>query len=148
MREALAGHRLELDVPEDLPLVAVDYLQVDQVFTNLLSNCLKYAPPGTVIGVRAWAAGDDSLQVEVSNEGPTVPPEHIERIFDKFYRVTNADRVTGTGLGLSICRGILEAHGGRIWGENRPAGFAFRFTLPLTWDGLPAPLPPLEAEGE
>jgi two-component system sensor histidine kinase KdpD len=148
MREALAGHRLELDVPEDLPLVAVDYLQVDQVFTNLLSNCLKYAPPGTVIGVRAWAAGDDSLQVEVSNEGPTVPPEHIERIFDKFYRVTNADRVTGTGLGLSICRGILEAHGGRIWGENRPAGFAFRFTLPLTWDGQPAPLPPLEAEGE
>jgi len=148
MHDPLAHHRLELDVPEELPLVAVDYLQMDQVFTNLLSNCLKYAPPGTAVGIRAGVVSEGWLQVEVTNEGPPVPAEHIERIFDKFYRVTHADRVTGTGLGLSICRGIVEAHGGRIWGENQPGGFAFRFTLPLTLEGHP-PLPsPHESEPE
>ena len=75
--------------------------------------------------------------VRVSNQGPQVPAEHLERIFDKFYRITAADRVTGTGLGLSICKGIIEAHGGRIWAENLQDGFAFNFTLPLSLDGTP-----------
>ena len=61
-----------------------------------------------------------------------MPNEHLERIFDKFYRVIAADRVTGTGLGLSICKGIIEAHGGRIWAENASERFFFNFTLPLT----------------
>jgi two-component system sensor histidine kinase KdpD len=147
VREGPGGHRIKIDVAEELPLVAVDYLQMDQVFSNLLNNCLKYAPPGTTVGIRAHAPDEAWLQVEVTNEGPPVPAEHLERIFDKFYRVTHADRVTGTGLGLSICRGIVEAHGGRIWGENRPAGFAFRFTLPLTWEGQP-PRALFEAEAE
>jgi two-component system sensor histidine kinase KdpD len=90
--------------------------------------------------------------VQVSNEGPPVPAEHLDHIFDKFYRVNAADRVTGTGLGLSICKGIVEAHGGRIWVENLPGGPAFNFTLPLTWDGAPPPrVPPqllLEAEDD
>ncbi|HSB91008.1 MAG TPA: ATP-binding protein [Anaerolineales bacterium] len=147
MGAAFADHRLEVDVPDELPLVAVDYLQMDQVFTNLLSNCLKYAPPGTAVAVRAHPLADGWLDVEVTNQGPPVPAEHIERIFDKFYRVTNAERVTGTGLGLSICRGIIEAHGGRIWAENRPGGFAFRFRLPTTFEGHLPPAP-LEAEAE
>jgi two-component system sensor histidine kinase KdpD len=142
MGAAFAGHRLEVDVPDELPLVAVDYVQMD-----LLSNCLKYAPPGTAVAVRARPPSDGWLEVEVTNQGPPVPAEHIERIFDKFYRVTNADRVTGTGLGLSICRGIIEAHGGRIWAENRPDGFAFRLRLPTTFEGHPPPAP-LEAEAE
>jgi two-component system sensor histidine kinase KdpD len=73
--------------------------------------------------------------IQVTNQGPPVPQEHLERIFDKFYRITDAERVTGTGLGLSICKGIIEAHGGRIWAENLPGRFAFIFCLPLTWHG-------------
>ena len=75
----------------------------------------------------------------MQNQGPPVPPERLEHIFDKFYRVNAADRVTGTGLGLSICKGIVEAHGGRIWAENLPTGLAFNFTLPLTHAGAPVP---------
>ena len=81
----------------------------------------------------------------MTNQGPPVPEEHLERIFDKFYRVTEADRVTGTGLGLSICKGIIEAHGGKIWAENEPCCFVFHFTLPLTLDGA-LPEAPKEAE--
>jgi two-component system sensor histidine kinase KdpD len=88
------------------------------------------------------------VQVQVSNQGPHVPLEHLERIFDKFYRTTNADRITGTGLGLSICKGIIEAHHGRIWAENLTNGMAFNFTLPLIWDGaLPSQLP-IDTENE
>jgi len=145
MRLALASHRLEIDVPDELPLVPADYGQLDQVFTNLLSNALKYAPAGTTVRVQAWEAGGGTMRVAVQNEGPPVPPEHLEHIFDKFYRVTAADRVTGTGLGLSICKGIVEAHGGRIWAENLPAGLAFNFILPLAWEGAPAPRPAPEA---
>jgi len=82
----------------------------------------------------------------VKNQGPPVPAEHLDHIFDKFYRVTAADRVTGTGLGLSICKGIVEAHGGRIWAENLPDGFSFNFTLPLTWAGAQPPRLPPETE--
>ena len=146
MRPLTGQHQLEIAVPEDLPLVPVDYVQIEQVFTNLISNCLKYAPPHTLIRVQARPNGSGLLLVEVSNQGPTVPEQDLARIFDKFYRITAADRVTGTGLGLSICKGILEAHGGRIWAENLPVGLAFKFTLPLTWDGSPPPSLPPEAE--
>lgn len=146
MRHAAESHRLVVDIPEDLPLVPVDYVQMEQVFTNLISNSIKFAPPNTVVRVQARAQQDGSLLVKVSNEGPTVPDEHLDRIFDKFYRITAADRVTGTGLGLSICRGIVEAHGGRIWAENLPDGFAFNFTLPLGLDGVAAPWLPTEPE--
>jgi two-component system sensor histidine kinase KdpD len=137
MGHAFASHRVEIDVPEDLPLVPVDYVLIEEVFANLLSNCVKYAPPGTTIGVRARAPDDSQVQVSIRNQGPPVPAEHLDRIFDKFYRVTAADRVTGTGLGLSICKGIIEAHGGRIWAENLAHGLEFHFTLPLRGDDLP-----------
>jgi two-component system sensor histidine kinase KdpD len=147
MRHLAEEHKLEIDVPESLPLVPVDYVQMEQVFTNLVSNSLKYAPANTVIRVRAHVE-DEVIHVQVSNQGPQVPPEHLERIFDKFYRITAADRVTGTGLGLSICKGIIEAHGGRIWAENVSDGLAFNFTLPLTWDGAKPPQLPMDTEAE
>jgi two-component system sensor histidine kinase KdpD len=147
MRHLAEEHRIEVDVAENLPLVPVDYVQMEQVFTNLVSNSLKYAPEKTVIRLRAIVEGA-SLHVLVSNQGPQVPSEHLERIFDKFFRITDADRVTGTGLGLSICKGIIEAHGGRIWAENLPDGLAFNFTLPLTWDGAPPPQLLMETEDE
>ncbi len=147
MRRVLEHHRLEVDIPEELPLVPVDFVQMEQVFTNLISNSVKFAPAGTVIRIRAEAADRKEMLVQVSNQGPQVPAEHLDRIFDKFYRITAADRVTGTGLGLSICKGIVEAHEGRIWAANLPDGFSFNFTLPLTLDGtLPPELPP-EPEG-
>ena len=145
MKNLSTTHQLEFDVPESLPLVPVDYVQMEQVFTNLISNSLKYAPTDTVVCIRARVEAE-SVHVQVSNQGPQVPSEHLERIFDKFYRVTAADRVTGTGLGLSICKGIIEAHGGRIWAENVPDGLAFNFTVPLTWDGASPPQFSIEPE--
>jgi two-component system sensor histidine kinase KdpD len=100
---------------------------------------LKYSPPGTTIRICARTGEGSLVVVQVSNQGPQVLQEHLERIFDKFYRITASDRVTGTGLGLSICKGIVEAHGGHIWAENLPDGFAFNFTLPSILDSLSPP---------
>ena len=147
MKHLAEEHRVEVDLPESLPLVPVDYVQMEQVFTNLVSNSLKYAPANTLIQIHAEVQSD-SIRVQMTNQGPQVPPEDLERIFDKFHRVTAADRVAGTGLGLSICKGIIEAHGGRIWAENLPDGLAFNFTLPLTWDGAPPPHLPMDTETE
>jgi two-component system sensor histidine kinase KdpD len=142
MHHMLENHKLEIDLPEDLPMLPMDYVQIEQVFANLLSNSVKYAPANTMIRIQA-SRRDMEVLVEVCNQGPQVPQEHLERIFDKFYRITAAERVTGTGLGLSICKGIIEAHGGHIWAENLPDGFAFKFTLPIALDGVfPPPLPP------
>ena len=146
LRTSSEQHTLVVDIADDLPFVPVDYVQMEQVFDNLVSNSLKYAPVNTTIHIRARKQEDDTLLVTVANQGPHVPEEHLQRIFDKFYRVTDADRVTGTGLGLSICKGIIAAHGGRIWAENLPDGFAFNFTLPLTLDGAPPPDLLLESE--
>ncbi|MBL8093339.1 MAG: DUF4118 domain-containing protein [Anaerolineales bacterium] len=139
-------HHLAVDVPDDLPFVSVDYVQIEQVLTNLLSNSLKYAPPNSTIKITATEREPGSVEVTVVNQGPPVPAEHLERIFDKFYRVNAGDRVTGTGLGLSICKGIVEAHSGRIWAENVPGGFAFHFTLPTTQDGQAPPRLPSDLE--
>jgi len=139
MRTTLRNHRLEVDVSEDLPLVPVDFIQIEQVFANLLSNSAKYSSAGTTIWIRARPGAGRELLVEVENQSPPVRDEDLGRIFDKFYRVTSADQVTGTGLGLSICKGIVEAHGGRIWAHNNPAGLVFSFTLPLLSGGLTLP---------
>jgi two-component system, OmpR family, sensor histidine kinase KdpD len=137
LKQAARQHRLQIAVPDDLPLVPVDFVQVQQVFINLIGNSLKYAPEGTTIRVEAQRR-DREVVARVINQGPPVPEEHLDRIFDKFYRVTAADRVTGTGLGLSICKGIVEAHGGRIWAENLLDGLAFNFTLPLAVKDMPS----------
>jgi two-component system, OmpR family, sensor histidine kinase KdpD len=142
LRHATQTHTLAVDVPDELPLVPADHVQLDQVFTNLIENSLKYAPPGSTITLCA-AAAPGWLQVRVQNQGPPVPNDHLPHIFDRFYRVQAADRVTGSGLGLPICKGIVEAHGGRIWAENLPEGLAFNFTLPLAWgDSRPPRVPP------
>jgi two-component system sensor histidine kinase KdpD len=125
----LNGHTLDVRMPEDLPLVPFDPLLVEQVLTNLLENALRYTPPGTPVELTARMQGAGVL-VEMADRGPGIPEGQQERIFDKFTR----GKVPGggVGLGLSICRVIIEAHGGRIWAENRPGGGAvFRFTLPV-----------------
>jgi two-component system sensor histidine kinase KdpD len=147
MKHLTVDHKLIVDLSETLPLLPLDYVQMQQVFTNLVSNSLKYAPANTAVSIRA-RVDDETITVQVSNQGPQIPPEHLDRIFDKFYRITAADRITGTGLGLSICKGIIEAHGGHIWAENIPDGLAFMFTLPLTWDGIKPPQLPIDSENE
>lgn len=141
LHRSLENHHLQVDVPEDLPLLPVDYVQMEQVFTNLITNSVKYAPQETTIFISAHKLEEDqAIQVQVANEGPPVAQDHLERIFDKFYRVTQAESITGTGLGLSICKGIVQAHGGRIWAENLPGRLAFNFTLPLSWKGMSSPV--------
>ncbi len=126
----LREHRIQTAFPPDLPLVLVDGVLLEQVMLNLVENATKYAPLGTVIELSA-SASDQEVIVEVADRGPGVPPGEEARIFDKFYRAQPA-REGGVGLGLTICRGIVEAHGGRIWVEHRTGGgAAFRFAIPL-----------------
>lgn len=134
MRKQLENYQVEMNLSKSLPLVPTDFVMMGQVFLNLISNSIKYSPPDSMISIYAYKE-DEHLHMELANQGPHVPEKHLERIFDKFYRVTEAERITGTGLGLSICKGIIEAHGGKIWAENRVDRFVFHFTLPLTLDG-------------
>src|SRR6266542_2056010 len=136
---ALRDRSVHTDVAKDLPLTPMDDVLVEQVLINLLENAVKYTPAGTAIDVRAWAE-DDRVMVEVADRGPGLAAGDESRIFEKFYRGAAPDS-RGAGLGLAICRAILEAHGGRIWAQNRPDGGAVvRFSLPV--DGTP---PRLEA---
>ncbi len=130
LKEQAKNHTVILEIQEEFPLVNVDFVQMQQVFTNLLTNSLKYAPPGSEIRISSRQAAQSAM-VTLTNHGPNLPPDQLERIFDKFYRTDASSRVTGTGLGLSICKGILEAHAGRIWAENLPDGMAFHFRIPL-----------------
>jgi two-component system sensor histidine kinase KdpD len=141
-----AEHQIVVEIPEDFPFVPVDFLQMEQVFTNLLNNSFRYAPAGTAIRILARTEKESQALIRVENQGPPVDEQHLAGIFEKFHRISASDTVTGTGLGLSICKGIIEAHGGQIWAENLPAGFAIDFTIPLTMDGKLAAQPPAEVE--
>lgn len=134
--ERLKSHHVQVALPEDLPLVPIDELLIEQVFINLLENASKYTPSGTAIVVSAWPE-PDAVVVEVSDQGPGIPPAEQDVVFHKFYRLPREERGSGSGLGLTICRGIVGAHGGRIWAEAAPGGgAAFRFTLPLIGPAL------------
>jgi two-component system sensor histidine kinase KdpD len=126
----LDGHPVSTTFPRDLPLVLADGVLIEQVLVNLLENAAKYSPPNSPIEVTA-TVNDDAILTEVADRGFGIPSGEEARIFEKFYRI-HPDREGGVGLGLTICRGIIEAHGGRVWVENRSGGGSvFRFTLPL-----------------
>lgn len=146
MRNQLQLNPIEYHFDKDLPLVPTDYVMMGQVFTNLFSNSVKYAPPSTPIRISAGTS-EGTVWVKLTNQSPHVAEEHLVHIFDKFHRVTEADKVTGTGLGLSICKGIVEAHGGKIWAENQPEGFVFNISLPVTLDGALPSIPKDEMDG-
>jgi len=127
----LGGRSLHIGVPDDLPLVSIDLVLMTQVMVNLLDNACKFTPDATTIDISARRSGD-WLCLEVADRGPGVPEADVTRIFDKFYRVPVPEGVAGTGLGLSICRGIVEAHGGRIAAHNREeGGLVVTVALPL-----------------
>jgi len=126
------GITLSLQPADGLPLVSADGVRMDQVFTNLLANALKFTRHGGQITVVVHERLNDIL-VQIRDSGMGVPPEHLDRIFDRFYRVPlpAGERVEGSGLGLSICKAIVEEHGGQIWVESTVGtGSTFSFTVP------------------
>jgi two-component system sensor histidine kinase KdpD len=129
LRPLVAPHALTLDLPDELPPVHVDYSEVDQVLTNLIENAAKYSPLEAEITVSATVR-EGALLVNVADGGPGISAEAMPRLFEPFFRATGVQR-GGSGLGLAVARGLVEAHGGRIWAENRPQGGAsFSFEIP------------------
>ena len=130
-----AKNSIEIDLPADLPPVAADGQRVVQVLTNLLSNASKYSPASSTIRVTALQEGSH-VAVTVADEGRGVSAEDLSKLFRKFLRISGTDgkpEVGGEGLGLSVCKGIVEAHGGRIWAESDGPGLGTRltFTIPV-----------------
>jgi len=136
--ELNSGCQVERDLPADLPLHYVDPDRLIQVLWNLLENASKYALPYSSIKVEARWSGTEVL-IGVADRGPGIPAGEREKIFQHFYRLGRDHRAhtQGSGLGLAICRGIVQAHGGRIWVEDRPGGGSvFRIALPLPPDSI------------
>jgi two-component system sensor histidine kinase KdpD len=144
LTERMAGHRVIVELPDDLPLVRVDAALLEQALGNLLENCAKHTPAGTVVRVRAQCDAKEVVVTVEDYSGGLAEPE-LERVFAKFHRGTVEGGGTDIGLGLAICRAIVRLHGGRAWAERVPAGgTAFRFTLPLE----PAPAMPQETAAD
>lgn len=130
MPNQLQGRQVKRSIPDNLPPLAIDLTLMVQALVNLVDNAVKYSPAHTLIEIEAYLAQPDVI-ITVQDRGPGLPEGELEHIFSKFYRL-NAGSIGGTGLGLSIARGIVEAHNGRIWAENRPGGGAiFSIALPI-----------------
>jgi two-component system sensor histidine kinase KdpD len=147
LRPLTAPFDVVLDVPDDLPPVLLDYVQIDQVLSNLIENATKYTPAGAEIHISVDRSNDE-LRIRVADRGPGLPVSALGRVFDPFFRVDGNGRAdaarprpAGTGLGLAVARGLVEAHGGRIWAENRPGGGAcFIIALPAS-ESVESPSP-------
>jgi two-component system sensor histidine kinase KdpD len=125
------GHPIDVNLPDNLPFVFVDNDLIVHVFFNILDNAIKYSAPGLPIEIEARQL-DSEIEVSVADYGAGIPAQDLKRVFDKFYRVERPESVSGTGLGLSIAKGIVEAHGGRIFAENRrQKGTEIHLTLPI-----------------
>jgi two-component system, OmpR family, sensor histidine kinase KdpD len=121
MRPRLVRHTVAADLPSDLPDVSVDPVQLDQVLTNLLENAGRHAPEGSEIRVSVqWIR--DAVQVRIADQGPGIPMDERERVFEAFYRGSSSPETPGSGLGLAISKAVVVAHGGRIWIESGPEG--------------------------
>ncbi len=127
------SHWFVVDLPAQLPRVWADPRRIRQVLNNLLENAIKYSPNGGQITITCEVEGD-FVVVSVADQGQGIAAEHFGRVFERFFQVDSAStrKSGGIGLGLAIAKGIVEAHGGRIWVESVPGqGSIFRFTLPL-----------------
>jgi two-component system sensor histidine kinase KdpD len=134
------GHQIEMWLDDDLPSVNVDERALVEVVYVLVDNAAKYTAADSMIKVAASASKNHTVRVIVEDQGPGIPPELRERVFDKFFRATSdSDHVkpSGTGLGLAIAQGIVEAHGGRIWIEEGSDGRGARFVVELPTDEQP-----------
>ena len=125
-------HEIKVNVPDDFPLVPMDFTLIVQVVVNLLDNAVKYSPKASLIEVSASLV-DDKARLQVADRGVGIPSDDLIRVFDKFYRVQRPESVSGTGLGLSISKGIIEIHHGNIYASTREGGGTIiTIELPLT----------------
>ena len=132
-RDRLEDHPIKIDLPDNLPLVPLDFVLIGQVLVNIIDNAVKYSPPASPIEIRVRIVSEPLLTnsfvvITIADRGVGIPKDDLVRVFDKFFRVQRPDysgtgsSVSGTGLGLSICKGIVEAHKGSIRAENRRGG--------------------------
>jgi signal transduction histidine kinase len=131
--EDLAGARgvtLLTELPDHLPTISCDADRLHQALGNLISNAIKFTPPGGTIELSAEADGD-GVRIAVADSGPGIPEADVSHIFDRFWTAHRNSRVRGTGMGLAIVRGVVEAHGGIVWVErNSHGGATFILRLP------------------
>jgi len=128
-----AKHHLHIDIPDKAPPVAIDDSRISEVLTNLVENAVKFSEDNTTITIEAHLNGKEIIS-SVTDEGIGIPKELHHKIFERFFQGDGrkTGRRKGTGLGLAICRGIVEAHGGKIWVESKPdRGTRFSFSLPV-----------------
>lgn len=124
-------HELIIAMPDGLPPIMADSQRLAQVLVNLVGNAVKFSPAGSPITVRAFHDDDDTIQVDVRDEGSGIPPQYRTQVFEPFRQVERSasSHNPGAGLGLAICKGIIEAHGGQIWVQERDQGTTISFTL-------------------
>ena len=129
----LVRHHVEVESAADLPMLELDPVLFEQALFNILDNAAKYAPPETTIHIQSWRE-ENTVKLQILDEGNGITPDDLDRIFDKFHRAQKQDQVrAGTGLGLAISRGFIEAMHGSITAANRSdrLGAAFTITLPI-----------------
>jgi two-component system sensor histidine kinase KdpD len=131
MRPVLFQTRVDLQLEPELPEITADPMQIDQVITNLVENAARHSPPGGTVRIHVRRDGD-AIRVRVADDGPGIPPELREKVFEAFYRGREEPERPGSGLGLAIAQAIVTAHGGRIWVEETAGGgSALVFELPV-----------------
>jgi signal transduction histidine kinase len=134
MSRRTAKHRFVVSFPSSFPIVDADRRRLEQVLRNLLDNALKYSPDGGLVVVRGQVAAGEVI-LSVADNGIGIAPEHLNRLFEKYFRVKSptGEKVRGTGLGLPVSRTIVQSHGGRIWAESEVGkGTTICFTLPCS----------------
>jgi two-component system sensor histidine kinase KdpD len=134
VNERLGEKPVNVSFSPDLPLITLDFALFCQALVNLIDNAIKYSPKDSPIFINAREI-KSGIELQVTDEGVGIPEEDLERIFDKFYRVSRPENIQGTGLGLAISKGIIEAHGGTIRAENRLGGGTI-MTIQIPGDGV------------
>ena len=139
-------HQIEVTIEDELPAVRVDEHAVAEVVYTLLDNAAKYSPPGSAVRVSARSNDDETVRLVIEDQGPGIPIELRERVFDKFFRAmrdgdARGPKSAGSGMGLAIAKGIVEAHGGRIWIENSADQSGTRFIVALPTGDEDGPKP-------
>jgi two-component system sensor histidine kinase KdpD len=131
LQKQLLGRPVKVKLPSGIPLVFADAVMIEQVLINLLENAIRYTPHDSELEITAETSAN-IVEITVADHGPGIPKGREDQLFEKFYQARHEAAQSGVGLGLAICRAIIEAHGGRIYAQNRIGGGAvFTFVLPV-----------------